>query len=179
VADLIAAATARERAVTGATHEDWARAQRQWIEYLESIGLSHDPFLNSFNRCQWNLLICAFATAIRDGRFSSNAFKTLAARTVRNTISSVCSTFREHGRPNPSKDKDLQSCFLLQRQYRSYANDDPKQKQQKAIPMCVIAEIAKRRTTELQKAIGQLITVAIFFAMRSCEYLKVTQAKKR
>jgi hypothetical protein len=117
VADLITAATARERAVTGATHEDQARAQRRWIEYLKSIGLSHDPFLDSLNRCQWNLLICAFATAVRDGRFSSNAFKTLAAGTVRNTISSVCSTFREHGRPNPSKDKDLQSCFLLQRQY--------------------------------------------------------------
>jgi hypothetical protein len=114
VADLIAAATARERAVTGATHEDQARAQRQWTEYLESIGLDHDPYLDTFNRSQRNLLICAFATAVREARFSSDVFKTLAAGTVRNTISSVCSTFREHGHPNPSKDKDLQSCFLLQ-----------------------------------------------------------------
>jgi hypothetical protein len=59
-----------------------------------------------------------------------------------------------------------------------YANDDPKQKQQKAIPMCVIAEIGKRKGTELQQAIGQLTVVAIFFAMQSCEYLKVTQAEK-
>jgi hypothetical protein len=84
------------------------------MEYLESIGLAHNPFLNKFDRCQRNLLICAFATSIREGRFSSNAFKTLAAGTVRNTMSSVCSTFREHGHLNPSKDKDLQSCFLLQ-----------------------------------------------------------------
>ena len=108
MADLIAAATAREGAVTGATHEDQARAQRQWDEYLKSIGLEHDPFLDTFT------IICAFATAVCEGRFSSDAFETLAAGTVRNTISSVCSTFREQGQPNPSKDEDLQSCFLLQ-----------------------------------------------------------------
>jgi hypothetical protein len=118
------------------------------IEYLELIGLAHNPFLNRFNRCQQNLLICAFATAIKEGWFSSNAFKNLAAGPVGNTISSICFTFREHERPNPSKDKDLQSCFLLQQQYKSYVNDDPKQKQQKAIPICVIAKIAKRKNTE-------------------------------
>ena len=31
----------------------------------------------------------------------------------------------------------------------------------------------------MQRAIGQLATVAILFAMRSCEYLKVTQAEKQ
>jgi hypothetical protein len=148
------------------------------MEYLKSISLAHNPFLNKFDRCQRNLLICAFATAVRGGRFSSNAFKTLAAGTVRNTISSVCLTFREHGCPNPSKGKDLQSCFLLQQQYQSYVNDNPKQKQQKAIPMCIIAKMAKQKITELQQAIGQLTTMAIFFAMQSCKYLKVTQAEK-
>ncbi len=88
-------------------------------------------------------------------------------------------TFREHGRPNPSKDKDLQSCFLLQQQYISYIKDNPKQKQQKAITICIIAKIAKQQNTELQRAIGQLTTVASYFVMQSCEYLKVTQAKKR
>jgi hypothetical protein len=131
VADLIAAATARERAVMVATHEDQTLSHRQWIEYLKSICLYHDPFLDRFNRCQQNLLICAFGTAVREGRFSSNAIKTLADGTVRNTISSICSAFQEHGRPNPSTDKDLQSCFLLQQQYRSNVNDNPKQKHQK------------------------------------------------
>ena len=45
--------------------------------------------------------------------------------------------------------------------------------------MCIIAEMAKQKITELQQAIGQLTTVAIFFAMQSCEYLKVTQAEKQ
>jgi hypothetical protein len=41
--------------------------------------------------------------------------------------------------PKPIKDKDLQSCFLLQQQYQSYVNNNPKQKEQKAILMSIIA----------------------------------------
>ena len=44
--------------------------------------------------------------------------------------------------------------------------------------MCVIAEIGKQKSTEFHQAINQLTAVAIFFAMQSCEYLKVIQAKK-
>jgi hypothetical protein len=47
------------------------------------------------------------------------------------------------------------------------------------LPICVMAKIAKRKNAGLQRAIRQLTTIAIFFAMQSCEYLKVTQAKKR
>jgi hypothetical protein len=45
--------------------------------------------------------------------------------------------------------------------------------------MCIIVEMAKQKITELQQAIGQLTTMAIFFAMQSCKYLKVTQAEKQ
>jgi hypothetical protein len=41
--DLIAAATARERAGTGATHEDQAWSHRGWIKYLESIASPATP----------------------------------------------------------------------------------------------------------------------------------------
>jgi hypothetical protein len=64
------------------------------------------------------------------------------------------------------KTKDLQPYFLLQ-QFCAYKNEDPKEKQQKAIPICVIAKIAKRKATELQLVIGQLTTITLFFAMRS------------
>jgi hypothetical protein len=99
--------------------------------------------------------------------------------TIRNSISDVCATFRENGRPNPTKEDDLQLSFLLHRQFRAYKNADPKEKQQKAIPACVIAEIAKLNLTELQRAISQLTILAFFFAMRSCEYVKVPQHEKR
>ena len=103
----------------------------------------------------------------------------MASGTIRNTISDISSTFRENGRPNPTKDEDLQLSFILQQQCRAFKNADPKEKQQKAIPACVIAKIAKRKLTELQCATSQLTILAFFFAMRSCEYVKVTQQEKR
>jgi hypothetical protein len=169
LADLDAAETACEGAVMRSTHEDHARSLQCWTQYLTFIGLGQDPFLNKLSTNHRNLTICASASAIREGRFSSKSHKQLATGTVRNTISNICATFRENCRQNPSKDKDLQPCFLIQQQFCAYKNKDPKEKQHKAIPICDIAEIAKCKATELQLAIGQLTTVALLFAMRSCE----------
>jgi hypothetical protein len=44
---------------------------------------------------------------------------------------------------NPSLDKDARTGFLLQQLYLGFKNSDPAEKHQKAIPMCVIAEIKK------------------------------------
>ncbi len=49
----------------------------------------------------------------------------------------------------------------------------------KKIPACIIAEIAKQKLTELQCAVLQLRILALFFAMRSCKYVKVQQQEKR
>jgi hypothetical protein len=62
---------------------------------------------------------------------------------------------------------------------RAYNNADPKEQQQKAIPACVIAEIAKQKLTELQCAILQLTILVFFFATRSCKYVKVQQQEKQ
>ncbi len=171
--------TAHEGAVTGSTHENQAWSWQQFSKYLNSIGLGHDLYLESFTRSQRNKIIGAFAMALRQGRYSGKAYDTLASGTIRNTISDISSTFRENGRPNPTKDEDLQLSFILQQQCRAFKNADPKEKQQKAIPACVIAEIAKCKLTELQCATLQLTILAFFFAMCSCKYVKVTQQEKR
>ena len=114
MADLVAAETAREGAVTGSTHESQAWSWRRFSKYLDSIGLGHDIFLESFTRSQGNKIIGAFAMALRQGRYSGKAYDTLALGTIRNTISDIFSTFRENGRPNPTKDEDLQLSFILQ-----------------------------------------------------------------
>jgi hypothetical protein len=85
----------------------------------------------------------------------------------------VAATSRSHGYPNPSHDKHGALDWNLSCQYRSYKNSDPKEIQQKAIPLSVISLIAKLTTTETQKATSQLIIATLFFACRSCEYLKV------
>lgn len=117
--------------------------------------------------------------AMRRARFSGPSYDTLAEGTVRSTISFVAQTFRNQGVSNPTKDEDGELGRLLQRQFRAYRNADPKPKQQKALPLVVIKEMAKNQTTESARAISQLGIGAFFYAMRSCEYLKVQQAEKR
>ena len=117
--------------------------------------------------------------ALRQGRFSGPAYDTLVESTVRSTISFVSQKFREDDRPNPTKDEDGELGRLLSRLFRAFKNEDPNPKQQKALPIGVLRELAKLQVTESQKAITQLAIGAIFFAMRSCEYLSVPQAEKR
>ena len=76
-------------------------------------------------------------------------------------------------------DNDLQISFIVQRQFCAYKNATQKEKQQKAIPTCVIAKITKQKLTELQCAISQLTILAFFFAMHLCEYVKVPQQEKQ
>jgi hypothetical protein len=128
VADLVAAETALEGAVTGSTHENHTRSWNRFTKYLDSIGLSHDVFLDSFTRSQRNKIFGAFVIAVRQGRFSTKAHDTLALGTVRNTILDISATFRENDRQNPTKDDDLQLSFILSRQFRAFKNADPKEK---------------------------------------------------
>jgi hypothetical protein len=116
---------------------------------------------------------------LRQGWFLGPAYDTLALGTIRNTISDISLTFWESGQPNLTKDNNLQLSFILQRQFRAFKNEGPPKKQQKAIPACVIAKIAKQKLTELQCAISQLTILAFFFAMHSCEYIKVQQQHKQ
>ena len=116
---------------------------------------------------------------LREGRFSRQPHGTLAESTVRGAVSHVSSTFRENDRNNPTKDEDGELGRLLSRQYRSFRNGDPNPVQQKAIPVSVITQVAKKCVTEKQKATGQLAVGSFFYACRSCEYLLVPQSEKR
>ena len=178
MADLIAAETAHEEAVTRKTHDVQARAWRRWKLYTESIGCD-DPFLDGLDKASKIKLMGAFAMALREGRYSRRAHDTLVEATIRNTISYVAQTFREEGRPNPTRDDDGELGRLLSRLYRSFRNRDPAEKQQKAIPLCVLKELANLRSTEKQKAVYQLSLGAFFFAMRSCEYVEVKDYSSR
>ena len=177
VADLAAVELTRQRGVQRSTHENQARAWRRWNEYCLSIGLN-DTYLDGFDKHQRIKLMGAFAVAMREGRFSGD-YGTLAEGTVRGSISYVVSSFRENGRPNPTKDEDMELGFLLHRLFRTFKSEDPKVEHQKAVPLSVISELWKRQNTETEKALAQLTVAAYFFACRSCEYLKVPQDEKR
>ncbi len=85
----------------------------------------------------------------------------------------MAQTFRLANRPDPRLDEDGKPSFILQWQYRGYKKLDPPAKQQVALTGSIIKELNKMAFTPLDKAMSQLFTGAFFFAMRSCEYLKV------
>jgi hypothetical protein len=179
VADCVAAQIAREGAVERGTHKKQAQLWRRLEEYLQSIGLKDDIYLKQFSREQRHTLIEAFAVAVREARFSRNSHGQLAANTVGGTIQYLSASFREHGYPNPTLDKDGQLAWILQQEFRSFKNKDPPEKHQAAVPMSIVSTINKRNTSELERATAQLVTLGIFFAMQSCKYLKVHQSEQR
>ena len=98
---------------------------------------------------------------------------------VTGNVSYVCTTFRENSFPNPSLDNNARTGFLLQRLYWGFKKADPAEKHQKAIPMCVIAELGRKTISELSITIPQLTSLTIFFACRSCKYLRVPAADQQ
>ncbi len=69
VADCVAAQITREQAVERGTHEKQAQAWRRWKEYIESIGIKNDDYLENFTREQRYTIIGAFVLALREARF--------------------------------------------------------------------------------------------------------------
>lgn len=107
--------TAHERAVTGKTQENQAQVWSRWIEWCGSIGVFDDIFIENFSKNQRNRLFRAFVVALRDDRFLRPTHDSLDESTIRNTISFVTSTFREHDRRNPTKRQRWQAqlTFIL------------------------------------------------------------------
>ena len=90
----------------------------------------------------------------------------------------VASTFRDHQHPDPRLNNFGKTSRLLSKQYKGYKNEDKPIKQQKALPLCIIKNLAKNKSTKRAKAIGDLAIMAFFFAMRSCKHLKVTEKEE-
>ncbi len=114
--------------------------------------------------------------AVHQGQFLGPHYAFLAESSVSSTLDLVAATFRENGWDDPKRDAERKVARLLQRQLRSYKKDDPKERQQN---VCVLCLILSSKATELRQAMGELAGAAYFWAMRSCEYSKVTKAKKR
>eukprot|EP00957_Ditylum_brightwellii_P053888 4082890-Ditylum_brightwellii.AAC.1 len=134
----------------GKTHKDQSRAWKIWGKYCGSIGIINDVFIGNFTRHQWIQILRAFAVAVHCRRFSGQAHDILAEGTVRGTISYVTQTFRDNDRPNLTKDEDGKFGRLLHHQFRAFRTEGPNQVQQKALPICVLREVAKKKHTESQ-----------------------------
>ncbi len=177
--DLAAAAAAQESAGQGSTHNDHSRSWKRWMSYCNSSGLTGDVFLTNLTEQQRTHFISCFAMAVCEGQFLRPGDAPLACGTVKRTINNVAAAFRSHGYNTPTRDKDGKLDWNLSRQYRAYKSMDPKEIQQKAIPLDVISLIAKLDAIESQCATTQLIIGAFFFTCRSCKYLEVSHPESK
>jgi hypothetical protein len=121
----------------------------------------------------------AFAVALCQGQFSRAADAPLAHSTARDTLNLVAATFRDNRRDDPKQDVANNVARLLRCQLRLYSKDDPKELQQKALPVCILRLILASKSTEMRTVMGHLAAAAHFWAMRSCEYLKVPKSEHR
>ena len=169
----------RQLSTTRGTSTKQHRAWSRWKEFLRSIDLSHDVFLETLERHHKLIVLSAFGHTLRTGEHSKRRVRRLGAESIRNAIDHVAQTFRRHFKRDPRLDHDGKPAHLLQYQYKSYQSEDPPPKQQKALPVCVIMQLHKDRSTERARAIADLCTGAFFFAMRLCEYLHVQGTERK
>jgi hypothetical protein len=177
IANLLAAAVARDQAIAGASQDNGGQAWGQWRQYCKSVGCN-DPYLARFSQIEQSFMFEAFAMAVREGRLSKDCTDPLVEGTVQGAIC-VVQALQELGRQTPTKGTDNMLSILLSRQFRAYCNNDPKQVQQKALLFVVLNKLTKRQVTELARAVAQLTISTAFFACRSCEYLKVPRREMK
>jgi hypothetical protein len=60
-----------------------------------------------------------------------------------------------------------------------YKKDNPKEVQQKALPICVLRLILSSKSTELCQAMGELAGATHFWATCLCEYAKSPKAEQK
>lgn len=153
--------------------------RRHWCEFLPSIGITGDVFLDEFSTWQRQLILVAFAQSIRNADYcgkSNQRRAWLQAGTVKYSIGYLSQAFKAVQQPDPRRDAGGDICFLLEQTYRGYTNQDPGVvQQQKALPaVSVLKMMQKLATTNLAIAQADLAEGAFFFVMRSCEYSKTS-----
>ena len=176
---LAAGEDAKKAGTTSATQDERARSWSRWQKFLSDIELGHDPFLSSFHHPNLrNIIICAFAQALRQAAYSPKHISKLAEGSIRTAVDHVAQTFRSCHWPDPRLDHEGRVALSLSQQYKGYKNGDANSKPQKALPLSIISQLHKSTSTVENLAISQLCTGAFFFAMRSCEYLTTTASEE-
>jgi hypothetical protein len=90
----------------------------------------------------------------------------------------VAQAYKLADRPDPRLDTDGKLAFLLQRQLHGYSSNDDPESPQVAITASVLREFYRLSISDVDKALCELFIGAFFFAMRSCEYMKVSGPRK-
>jgi hypothetical protein len=180
---LLGATCAASEGVTKGTTKTEATSWRRWCEFLQQAGLAAEPFLEPFSRQDKHRILGAVAQAIRAKLFSQSTKgkgHPIGKGTVSAHLGHVATAFTSHGRPSPKFDADGKPAFLLRRQLRAYQNSDPAVKHQEVLPFELIKRMVTRKHKEpILVVFHQLMLFGFFFAMRSCENVRVQGTERR
>jgi hypothetical protein len=109
----------------------------------------------------------------------------LASSTVQETLAKLGEIFRTNVGYNPTYVPGSEHIHPeLSRQFNGMRNADPGEVQQKALPVCVYKELhrlANSQTgsnSDVDRSVADIMILAFFFCMRSCEYSEV-QGERR
>ena len=182
----MAAEDAQDQAVTTSTNTKRLTNWRAWLFFLTIIEFEHDPFLTTVNQRNTVKFISWFAAAIRENgtKLEERINKPgpgVNSGSVRGALDTLATTFRANQLPSPVHDANGRFNWILDRQLKGFNNADPGTVHQKAISPIVIKQIVRQAISSslaLDIAIAQLVVGAFFFAMRSCEYSKVTGERR-
>ena len=141
------------------------------MRFLEGNGFS-DPWLDTLNQGERILLLSTFAESVRRNEFGTRTLTCLRASTVSSAVSDIRTAFRSNFRDDPGIESGKMA-IILKRQLDGYKNEDPSPNHQKALPVRIFNYLLNNFSTKTEEAIGQMMTTAFFFAMRSCEYNSV------
>ena len=111
--------------------------------------------------------------SVRLGRYSRGS-EPLKTTTAREAVDYVAQKFKTAFRPDPRSDLTGAVSILLKRQTKGYLKTDPSTQHEKALPCSFYRHLHKSAITQFDIGVSNLCTGALFFAMRSCEYTKVT-----
>ena len=174
---LLAGRLDQEQEVTTSTNQKQLGILNKWKLYLERCQIQ-SPFLDNFTYDERISLLSGFTSAVRRNLFGPTKKPILAGCTVKAALNNLCSAFRANLRPNPVLEASGERSLALTRQIRSYIQADPATKHQKCLPKEVFEKLYNNRSTPIIEAMGELLSIALFFGMRSCEYVAVTGSQK-
>ena len=165
------------RSINAQTHQKQSGNFVRWSKFLERSGINN-KFLDEYEDRTKNDIVSAYLASIRRNENGRSTKTRLKGNTVSAALNHVCATFRSNFRRDPTLDLSGNRALQIQRQIRGYKKVDGSINHQKCLPLQVFNTIYQNKSSQRDSTLGELITGALFFGMRSCEYSVVKQERK-
>ena len=168
---------ASNQGVAPGTYSQQSGCFARWCKFQEDIGIDN-RFLDGLDNSQRTGILSAFCESVRRNENRKRKLDRLAGDTVKATLTNVCLTIWSSFWVNPAVDDKGAFSLTLKKQLHNYRQSDPPTKHQKALPTIVFKKIWQNKLSQKNIALSELITGALFFGMRSCEY-STTSGKRK